>query len=33
MRNRKYFNSHEGLFEKNLGNFYDYRSEIALADI
>ena len=33
MRNRKYFNSHQGVFEKNLGNFYDYRSEIALIDM
>lgn len=32
-RNQKYFNSHEGGFEKNLGNFYDYRSEIALIDM
>ena len=33
VRNRKYLNSHEGVFEKNLGNFYDYRSEIAMADM
>jgi hypothetical protein len=33
VRNQKYFNSHEGMLERNIETFYDYRSEIALVDM